>query len=77
METKECPAKIEITAHPYGTSRDGCACSVSGGHCVPDNECDGKRKHLKDRAAILTSEPRSKYTWNYDGDINNWPNGSP
>ncbi len=33
----DCPDKIKVTPLPYSMSSAGYACSITGGHCVPNN----------------------------------------
>jgi hypothetical protein len=35
----DCPLRLQINAAPYGTSRNGYACSWTGGHCVKSDDC--------------------------------------
>lgn len=34
-----CPLRITVNAHIYGTSRNGYACSATGGHCQQSEHC--------------------------------------
>ena len=34
-----CPVRITISAHTYGSSSNGYACSWTGGHCIPKASC--------------------------------------
>jgi hypothetical protein len=38
-DAEDCPLRITVTASRYGTSSDGFACSMSGGHCLPSEVC--------------------------------------
>jgi hypothetical protein len=41
-DVHDCPLKEAVHPHPMGTSQRGYRCSVTGGHCVPDNNCQSK-----------------------------------
>lgn len=34
-----CCAQLVIDAAPHGTSSNGYACKVTGGHCLPGKQC--------------------------------------
>lgn len=45
----DCPCKIKIIPHSCGTSSKGYACSVTGGHYFPDNNCENNiKEYLKE-----------------------------
>ena len=35
-----CPLRITVRAHPMGTSSNGYSCQWTGGHCLPDVNCE-------------------------------------
>jgi hypothetical protein len=41
-DVHDCPLREAVHPHPMGTSQRGYRCSVTGGHCVPDNNCQSK-----------------------------------
>lgn len=45
-----CPLRITVAAHRTDGGRGGYACSYTGGHCLPGDQC-------QDRRAALSKEP--------------------
>lgn len=45
-EARECPLSLKVTQRsPWGpVTRAGFSCLMTGGHCVPDEHCDARRK---------------------------------
>ena len=41
----ECEARITVTAQPSSNHGDGYACGTTGGHCIPCDRCDDRRRH--------------------------------
>lgn len=39
FEAGDCPLRIVVRPHAFGLSSRGFACSSSGGHCVPNDNC--------------------------------------
>jgi hypothetical protein len=46
-EVSDCVCRIQIDAHLQGSSSNGYACSITGGHCIPDRHCDNRRAMFK------------------------------
>jgi hypothetical protein len=40
----DCVLRMQINAAPYGMSRNGYACSHTGGHCIKSEACDDRVK---------------------------------
>lgn len=44
MDDLDCPLRLQIHPHPFGTSSRGVSCRGHGGHCMPDEHCEARRK---------------------------------
>jgi hypothetical protein len=48
-----CPVQMTITAHRYGSSHNGYACSWTGGHCLPKASCKKIVKQYEKESLIF------------------------
>lgn len=43
-EVENCVARYYVKAHPYGTSYSGPGCRATGEHCLPNENCENRRR---------------------------------
>ena len=49
FDAQDCPLSIVVTRRgPYGGVQGGFACSMTGGHCLPCDQCESRRQRASE-----------------------------
>lgn len=51
-----CPLRITVSSRRTDGGTGGYACSATGAHCLPGDQCDGLRQQQERMAAILEAQ---------------------